>query len=142
MSANENAEKSMQQENKDCPFCGEIILAKAVKCKHCGEFLNGSNKQQEEGETEEVMGMTVKKEKEEIIHGPPCSKCGAITVAHAEEKNFLTAFMIMCIGSIVVAWTIIGPFLVIYFAIKWVTTPTLTWQCESCGNSMPVESKE
>lgn len=25
----------------DCPFCGEKILQKAKKCKHCGEFLSG-----------------------------------------------------------------------------------------------------
>lgn len=32
-----------QLETMDCPFCGEEILAKARKCKHCGEFLDGSS---------------------------------------------------------------------------------------------------
>ena len=26
---------------KQCPFCAEEILTAAIKCKHCGEFLNG-----------------------------------------------------------------------------------------------------
>jgi hypothetical protein len=29
-------------QQKACPFCSELILATAKKCKHCGEFLDGS----------------------------------------------------------------------------------------------------
>jgi hypothetical protein len=29
-----------QKETKDCPFCGEEILAVAKKCKHCGETVD------------------------------------------------------------------------------------------------------
>lgn len=36
------SEFSQKPDTKDCPYCGEEILAKAKKCKHCGEFLDAS----------------------------------------------------------------------------------------------------
>ena len=33
----------MDKETKTCPYCGEEILAKAKKCKHCGELLDGAS---------------------------------------------------------------------------------------------------
>ena len=35
---------------KSCPFCAEEILCAAKKCKHCGEFLDGSNPRTAHGE--------------------------------------------------------------------------------------------
>src|SRR5205823_499774 len=36
----EGATMTEQEPTKRCPFCGEVILAIARKCKHCGEFLD------------------------------------------------------------------------------------------------------
>ena len=30
----------MNEDEKECPYCKEIIKKDAIKCKHCGEFLS------------------------------------------------------------------------------------------------------
>ncbi|MFA6186556.1 MAG: PH domain-containing protein [Phycisphaerae bacterium] len=32
--------ENVSNNTKQCPYCAEVILAAAIKCKHCGEFLN------------------------------------------------------------------------------------------------------
>jgi hypothetical protein len=33
-------DEKLGRSSKECPFCAEQILVSAIKCKHCGEFLN------------------------------------------------------------------------------------------------------
>jgi predicted RNA-binding Zn-ribbon protein involved in translation (DUF1610 family) len=45
-SCNKTMELPPAPKTKECPFCGEDILFKAKKCKHCGEILDASLKMQ------------------------------------------------------------------------------------------------
>lgn len=53
------------KETKQCPYCGEEILAVAKKCKYCGEWLD----KDEDSDNDEEQN--VDKEEEEVFNNEP-----------------------------------------------------------------------
>ena len=57
----------MSSEKKNCPYCGEEILAVAKKCKHCGEWLDDEhNKDKYKEKINETINETIEKTQEAI----------------------------------------------------------------------------
>ena len=42
----------MMKQTKNCPYCGEEILADAKKCKHCGEWVDSQPKAKKKDDDE------------------------------------------------------------------------------------------
>ena len=102
-----------------CPFCSEQILATAIKCKHCGEFLDGRQSPPPPAKQQPTRRQSYKKKKVEYVG------VGALV----QLAGFIALFFFFPIGIVAgIILLIIG------------SRMSIKWTCGLCGNKL--ESKE
>ena len=76
-----NAVVETTEERVPCPYCSEAIIATAIKCRHCGEFLDGRNSQAMVVEQEPVQEFYDEQQYEDYPAQAPVSDTGFPIVA-------------------------------------------------------------
>lgn len=119
-----------------CPFCAESMRVNAVKCRHCGEFLDGGP-----GESVPVPSRT-----QDIAPprgGMACRQCGSTEFKKAREaKSEGAGCLIALFGILITVPTfnspavIIGVF-VILFGLHIMCKCDGFWVCRNCGSKYP-----
>ncbi|MCF7837980.1 MAG: hypothetical protein K9N49_05060 [Candidatus Marinimicrobia bacterium] len=127
-----------QNKNRNCPFCGESILASAIKCKHCGEFLDG----QKLNVPSAPPPTAVPPQKKQTAGIPACQQCGGAmkktVVSSGNCAGIVVALIVFCVGIViavaipVIGW-IIGPIICIG-ALFMGGKRSKVWKCTKCSS--------
>jgi len=120
-----------------CPACAEEILAAAVKCKHCGEFLDGR--------PPTIPTLPVATRGAQQTAGlPKCQQCGGAmkkkTISSGNCVGLLLALIVFSVGvAFVLSSLASGPFglliglLLCGLALFMGGKRSKVWKCVKCG---------
>lgn len=95
------------KDTKNCPYCGEEILAVAKKCKHCGEWLDKTSKPntpvpiQHNNSSQNSQNL----QKEEAKQPPVAVQVNSY---ERRRKSYWAHILVMCVASVPVFIIIIG----------------------------------
>lgn len=100
----------MEQQTKNCPYCGEEILAVAKKCKHCGEWLETK----EEKETTPAVSAeaTPKPEATPVSHPAtekPASEVAPSETYYESSTKKIVVGAITAVLVILTIWLFVSP---------------------------------
>ncbi len=98
--------KTEVQEERRCPYCGEVIAAAAIKCKHCGEWLTDDEAESDkEYEEKKPKGYILGALAGGVAAGILCTWLWTVIV---EYTNFEHSYYAIAVGAI------------IGFSVRWV----------------------
>ena len=95
----------MSEETKICPYCGGIVLNKAKKCKHCGEWLVSVQNTEKSYQTKECPYCC----QQIPVQAKKCPSCGEwVDRKENAAVGCLTESVMGCCGVIILILFVFG----------------------------------
>jgi ribosomal protein L37AE/L43A len=116
----------VKKDYQECPFCYENIKLNAIKCKHCGEFLDGI------GPNITTSIATPIQLPKNLPGQPVCLHCGGTNFKKGNKAVAEGSGCIIVLIGILLTPFIIGIFVILYGLILMFKTEGY-WTCKQCG---------